>query len=102
MKIKTTTEELNGALQILSNAISTKMNIRQVLSNLHISVGEDVIIQGTDLQVGIEVTLQKVEILEKGDALIPADRMFAICFELESGEVEIESTETEILIRTEN
>jgi DNA polymerase-3 subunit beta len=49
----------------------------------------------TDLEVGIRVELDKMEVQQPGDGLVPADRLHGILRELESDTVTITSTEQE-------
>ena len=59
-----------------------------------------VILLATDLEVGIRVEVDKVEVKEPGTALVPADRLHAILRELEADTVSLVSTdqETEIVV----
>ena len=49
----------------------------------------------TDLEVGIRVELDKMEVQQPGDALIPADRLHGILRELDADTVAVTSTEQE-------
>lgn len=49
----------------------------------------------TDLEVGIRIELDKMEVQEPGDGLVPADRLHGILRELEADTVTLTSTEHE-------
>jgi len=63
---------------------------------------EEVMLLATDLEVGIRVRLDKMEVTEPGAALVPADRFHAILRELEEDTVSISCAEQETTIEAPN
>ena len=60
--------------------------------------GQKMTLLATDLEVGIRIELDKMEVREPGMGLVPADRFHAILRELESDTIDLSSTEQETRI----
>jgi len=61
-----------------------------------------IILLATDLEVGIRIRLDKMEVGEPGAGLVPADRFHAILRELEEDTISISCTEQETTIEAPN
>jgi DNA polymerase-3 subunit beta len=97
MKITLPIKELNEVFQILGSVVPSRA-VRPVLSYVYISADKEVKLTATDLEVGVEMVLEKAKIQEKGESLLPAGRLAAICSELKSGNIQIEIEGSEALV----
>ncbi|MCX5682309.1 MAG: DNA polymerase III subunit beta [Planctomycetota bacterium] len=90
---------LTRAVQVASSVVAPK-SPKPALGCIKLEARkEKMTLLATDLEVGIRVELDKMEVQQPGDGLVPADRLHGILRELEADTVTITSTdqETEIV-----
>lgn len=88
MKIVCSKAELNRVISLAQSAASTK-NVLPVLTNLLFEAGDDgLTVTGTDLEIGLRLKV-KVEVVQKGNATLPAKKLAEIIRSLDDGDVEI-------------
>jgi len=86
---------LTRAVQVASSVVAAK-SPKPALGCIKFEAGKErVTLLATDLEVGIRVELDKMEVQQPGDALVPADRLHGILRELEADTVTITSSEQE-------
>lgn len=99
MKLSFSKSDLLNAVQTVQSSISVKSTL-PILSNLLIQVEKGaknsparVLIEGTDLEVGIRSTV-KAEVIEEGKITVPAKKFGEIVREMPDGpEIELTTTE---------
>jgi len=86
-------EELHRAVQAVSGVVASK-GVHPVYESVEIVAQNDgLTFLATDLEIGMKVQIQageKVRIEQPGTAVVPAQRLAAICRELPNGPVRIE------------
>jgi len=93
---------LTRGVQMASGVVAPR-SPKPALGCIKIEAGEEgVTLLATDLEVGIRIRLDKMEVTEPGDGLVPADRFHAILRELEEDTVSIACTEQETTIEAPN
>ena len=86
---------LTRAVQVAASVVAPK-SPKPALGCIKFEAGKErVTLLATDLEVGIRVELDKMEIQQPGDALVPAERLHGILRELEADTVTITSSEQE-------
>lgn len=89
---------LTRGVQVASGVVAPR-SPKPALGCIKMEVqGNRMTLLATDLEVGIRIDLDKVEVREPGMGLVPADRFHAILRELETDTVEISSTDQETRI----
>jgi len=93
---------LTRGVQVASGVVAAR-SPKPALGCIKMEAREDgVTLLATDLEVGIRVRLDKMEVTEPGDGLVPADRFHAILRELEEETISIACTEQETTIEAPN
>src|SRR4051812_3660754 len=83
-------EALLSACQLTSAAIPTK-DLKPILKNLKAVAGDGrFTLIATDLEVGIRLDLQGLEIQEEGEAILPAKKLTDILRESRDKQLEVE------------
>ncbi|MBX9681160.1 MAG: DNA polymerase III subunit beta [Gemmataceae bacterium] len=91
MKIVCHREGLLAACQIASAAVAAK-DVKPVLRNLKAIVTEDrCTLMATDLELGIRLEVRGIKTEERGDALLPTNRLISILRETNDEELTIEA-----------
>jgi DNA polymerase-3 subunit beta len=86
---------LTRGVQVASSVVAPK-SPKPALGCIKIEARkENVTLLATDLEVGIRIELDKMEVQQPGDGLVPADRLHGILRELDADTVTITSTEQE-------
>jgi DNA polymerase-3 subunit beta len=86
---------LTRAVQVASSVVAPK-SPKPALGCIKLEARKErMTILATDLEVGIRVELDKMEVQQPGDGLVPADRLHGILRELEADTVTITSSEQE-------
>ncbi len=99
MKVKFNRASLQEALGLVTSIIPSRTP-KAVLQCLRMTAkGDEVRLSATDLEVGILYSVAQVEVVNPGEAVIPADKFASIIRESLDEVVEIESTDASILIR---
>lgn len=94
MKLKTKREDLVSKLSIVSRAVSTRA-ATQALSGVLLSAAEGrVTLSATDLDLGLETTLE-ADVVAEGSVLLPGRLLAEVARSLADPVVEIESRESE-------
>ena len=92
MRIECQTRELFEAVQLVVGVVSNNAT-RPILHSVLVKAADDGLsIQGTDLEVGLSVRVDEVDIQEAGEVAIPAARLHAILRELQGESVVLETT----------
>jgi DNA polymerase III subunit beta len=92
-------EALLSACQLTSAAIPSK-DLKPILKNLKAIAGDDrCTLIATDLEVGIRLELQGLEILETGEAILPAKKLIDILREARDDKLEIEADASACYVR---
>ena len=85
MKIRCSKESLLAALQSAAAVVPSR-SPKPVLTNVKVeATREGVVLSATDLEVGIRVTVEGVEVVAPGAALLPTGRLMAIVRESAAG-----------------
>jgi DNA polymerase-3 subunit beta len=93
MKVSFNKEALADALGLLVSVVPARTP-KPILQCVHINAGDkDVRVSATDLETGISYLLTEVQIEEKGEIVVPADRLAGIVRE---------SSESVLAVKTEN
>src|SRR3954452_16216410 len=99
MKALCPREALLSACQLTSAAIPSK-DLKPILKNLKAIAGDDrCTLIATDLEVGIRLDLQGLEILEPGEAILPAKKLIDILREARDDKLEIEADASACYVR---
>jgi len=102
MKVACDRATLTRGVQVASGVVAPR-SPKPALGCIKMEAGEGAVtLLATDLEVGIRIGLQKMEVTEPGAGLVPADRFHAILRELEEDTVSITSTEQETTIEAPN
>jgi len=97
MEIILSINELNDIFQILNSVVPSKA-IRPALSYIYLTADKQITVVATDLEIGVEINLEKGSVLKKGETLLPAGRLSAICHELKDGNITIKTSSNEAMI----
>lgn len=99
MKIQCQSKELLEAVQLAAAVVPANAT-RPILQTLLLDAraGDGLLVQGTDLDVGLSVRVDEVMIEEAGRAAIPAGRLHGILRETRSERVTIELAEDQVRI----
>jgi len=93
---------LTRGVQVASGVVATR-SPKPALACIKMEAREGLVtLLATDLEVGIRIFLEKMEVSEPGAGLVPADRFYAILRELEEDTVSVSSTEQETTIEAPN
>ncbi|MDZ7618404.1 MAG: DNA polymerase III subunit beta, partial [Patescibacteria group bacterium] len=99
MKIVCQRETLMQAFQTAAGVAPSRSS-KPALSNLKLDVaGEEGVLAGTDLEVGIRYRLKALEVLAEGTVLLPIDRFGSILRESSDERLTIESDGRQIQVR---
>lgn len=81
MKVSCSRSGLQEALRIVGGVVDPR-NIKPILQDIRIrTVGDDVEISATDLEVGLKYFIRDAEVSEQGEIVVPVDRMSGIATE---------------------
>jgi len=95
MKIVCDRATLTRGVQVASGVVAQK-SPKPALGCIKLEARKErMTLLATDLEVGIRVELDKMEVQQTGDGLVPADRLHGILRELEADTITITSTEHE-------
>lgn len=97
------TAERKGLLEATSlvQGIVPSKTSRPILQNFLLETKDNHLnIQGTDMEVGISFTLEKVEVTEEGKAVIPASKMVEILSKILDEKVELYTEDQALRIKT--
>src|SRR5262245_1662943 len=99
MKAMCKREALLSACQLTSAAIPTK-DLKPILKNLK-AIADDgrFTLIATDLEVGIRLDLQGLEVVETGEAILPAKKLIDILREARDAKLEIEADAAACYVR---
>jgi len=102
MKIACDRPTLTRSVQ-LATSLTPHRSPKPVLGCIKVdATAEGVTLLATDLEVGLRIRLEKMEVSEPGVALVPADRFHAILRELEEETVSVASAEQQTTITAPN
>jgi len=100
MKLSAKRQELADAFQLTSGAVSAR-TVKPILQNVKVSAATGgVELLATDLDVGMRLKVDGVEVVEEGEALMPAARVAAILKELRDEDVTMETDGLTTVITT--
>ncbi|MCI0650711.1 MAG: DNA polymerase III subunit beta [Planctomycetes bacterium] len=100
MRVHCQTQDLLDAVDLVAGVVATNAT-RPILSSLLLRAeATGVTVQATDLEVGLSVRVDAVEIMEEGDAAIPAARLHMILRELRDPATRIESNSSGQIVIT--
>ncbi|MBL7139569.1 MAG: DNA polymerase III subunit beta [Planctomycetes bacterium] len=98
MKVACDCNALTRAVQVASSVVAPR-SPKPALGCIKMEAHEGrVTLLATDLEVGIRILLDKMDVTESGAGLVPADRFHAILRELDVDTISISSTEQETTI----
>src|SRR3954462_7864767 len=84
-------EGLLSACQLASAAISTK-DVKPILKNFKVVSGEGYwTLMATDLEVGIRLDVQGVQVTEPGEAILPAAKLIQILREARDEQLSVQA-----------
>lgn len=96
MKVKFNRAALQEALTLVMSIIPSRTP-KPILQCLRVTTEDDAVrICATDLEVGITVLVRQVEITEKGDVVIPADKLSSIVRESFDEIIEFQAAESAV------
>src|SRR5436309_2653051 len=99
MKALCKRESLLAACQLTSAAIPTK-DLKPILKNLKAVAGDGrCTLIATDMEVGIRLDVQGLQIEEPGEAILPAAKLIAILREARDQELALEADASACVIR---
>lgn len=100
MRLRFAREPFRDAFQVAAT-LASQRTTKPVLQNVKVETSEEgVVLSGTDLEVAVRLSLvEGVEVLEKGQILLPASRMAGILRESPGDELEIETVENACQIK---
>lgn len=92
MKVSSQTRVLQEAVQLVSGVVPNNAT-RPILTCVFLKATPDgLLVQGTDLEVGLSVRVDEVLVEDPGSIVIPASRLHAILRETQAESVSLEST----------
>jgi len=98
MKVACDRVALTRAVQVASSVVASR-SPKPALGCIKMEAEKgSVTLLATDLEVGIRILLEKMDVTEPGTSLIPADRFHAILRELDVDTITLTSTEQETTI----
>jgi DNA polymerase-3 subunit beta len=101
MKISCSRGALATAFQTVSGVIPTRTP-KPILQNVKLEATKgQVVLIGTDQEVGIRYRLSEADVAAPGEALLPANRVVAILREMQGDTVHIETGDSGTIIRGE-
>ncbi len=101
MKILTNAEELYQTIRIVRNSIPQRSTV-PILKSVNLVADEDsVSVAGTDLEVGVRVQTEEVEVNEPGAVAVSADRLTSLLSEFDDeDDLELQSDGNALDVRT--
>lgn len=100
MRVKAERKELKEAASLVQGVVPAKTS-RPILQNFLLETKENhLFIQGTDMEVGINTVVEKVEVEEEGKAVIPASKVVDILSKVLDEKVELQTEEQAVRILT--
>lgn len=100
MEITLSISELNEVFQVLNNVVPSRA-VRPVLSYVSVKADKELTLTATDLEVAVQIQLPSSQIHQKGETLLPAGRLSAICHELKEGDITIKTDKIEALVKAD-
>jgi DNA polymerase-3 subunit beta len=101
MKITCSRGALATAFQTVSGVVPTRTP-RAILQNAKLEVAKgQVVLIGTDQEVGIRYRLSEADVEAAGEVLLPTNRVLSILREMQGDSVRIETTDSGTVIRGE-
>jgi DNA polymerase III subunit beta len=98
MKISCDREKLASAFQIAASVANAR-SPKEILQNVKIEAGEDrVTLMGTDMETGIRIDVEGVDVQKPGRALLPVSRVGLILRESSDQQLVFETSGTETAI----
>src|SRR4051812_11545503 len=95
-------EVLLSACQLASAAIPAR-GVKPILSNLKAVAGDGrCTLMATDLELGIRLDVVSLQILEPGEAILPAAKLIQILRESRDNELEIEADSSACVVKGES
>lgn len=100
MRVKADRKELVGATTLAQGIVPSKTS-RPILQNFLLSTENNhLIVQGTDMEIGISLTIEKVEVEEKGSVVVPALKVVDVLSKVLDTEVELYTEDLALRILT--
>jgi DNA polymerase-3 subunit beta len=100
MRVKAERKALQEAASLVQGIVPSKTS-RPILQNFLFEAKDNhLFIQGTDMEVGISIKVEKVEVLEEGKAVVPASKVVEILSKIQDEKVEIYTEDQAIRIQT--
>lgn len=98
MKISCDREKLAGAFQIAATVANAR-SPKEILQNIKIEAAEDrVTLMGTDMETGIRIDVEGVDVQQPGRALLPVSRVGLILRESSDQQLTFETVGTETVV----
>ncbi len=99
MKISCDREKLASAFQVAASVANAR-SPKEILQNVKIEVAEDrVTLMGTDMETGIRIDVEGVDVQQPGKALLPVARVGLILRESSDDQLVFETTGTETIVK---
>ena len=100
MRVKSDRKGLQEAASLVLGIVPSKTS-RPILQNFLLETRDNhLVIQGSDMEVGISVTVEKVEVEEEGKAVVPASKVVEILSKVQEESVELYTEDQALRIRT--
>ena len=92
MKFKINQKDLYQGIQIVQKAVASKQTM-PILTGIYIEASKDrgIHLIGTDLELGIEHTIEEAEVLNEGSIVIPANNFSNLVRELPKEKINFEA-----------
>jgi DNA polymerase-3 subunit beta len=100
MRVKAERKELQEAASLVQGIVPSKTS-RPILQNFLLEARDNhLFIQGTDMEVGISLKVEKIEVQEEGKVVVPATKVVEILSKVLDGEVELYTEDQALRIQT--
>lgn len=101
MNVSFPANEIIRAFQVLGTVIPSR-STRPILTHVLITVDKKMRVMATDLEIAIEHLVAGVDGQERGQLVIPANRLSAICHEFQNQSIAMETQDRSLSLRCES
>jgi DNA polymerase-3 subunit beta len=92
LKLRCDRDELSEAFVAAQGIIPASQPLKPILLNFHLRTEDgQLVVEATDLDVGVRIRVERVEILEDGELALPGQRMTSLVKELPQKELVFEA-----------
>ena len=99
MKVKSQSRELLEAVNLVNGVVSGH-STRPILQSLQLEAdaGRGLVIRGTDMEVGLSITVDEVQVDEPGKVVVTANRLYSILREARGDQTSLETEAEGMLV----